>query len=191
VDALNLYCFSQAHWEIIARGFDTEKWFNDGQAAGTGGILMPRPIDMNVGNRYYRFTSSQSSRESQLGGGWWIEYKDFRTIEVYAWKNGLGLSDSARLFLALPYAWTRADRLVSAILEVPLRAYAGLGKVASTREEKWTPLQHIKVMQLYVPGLYRVGAKDQLFERAFPNPRVERVATRQTISLRSSAFKNR
>jgi hypothetical protein len=35
--ALNLDCFSQPHWEVIARGFDTEKWFEDGQAVGTGG----------------------------------------------------------------------------------------------------------------------------------------------------------
>ena len=142
---------------------------------------MPQPEDMRVGNKYYRFASSVGTRQSQVGGGWWIDYESFNTIETYSRRNAVRLPDAARLFLALPYEWSRLDRLVSAILEVPLRAYAGRGKVASTRSDKWTPVQHIQVKQLYVPGLYREGATPQLFERAFPHPRFEYLATRQKI----------
>jgi hypothetical protein len=73
------------------------------------------------------------------------------------------------------------DRLVSAILEVRLRAYAGRGKVASSNGERWTPMQHIQVTQLYIPGLYRKGANPQLFERAFPDPRFEYGDTTRNI----------
>ena len=69
--------------------------------------------------------------------------------------------DAARLFLALPYDWTRVDRLVTAVLEIPLRAYAGKGKpadasgdAAADRGTRWIPMTHTPVTQLYVPGLF-------------------------------------
>ena len=116
---------------MIARGKDVEKWFNDDQAVGTGGIVSPQPVHLSVGQRYYRFASSTSSEGAQVGGGWWIEYETFRTIETFARSNGYSLGDAARLFLALPHAWTRVDRLVSAFLKVPLKAYRGYGNVAT------------------------------------------------------------
>ena len=177
MDPLNLNCFSQAHWRVIAQGFDTEKWFADSQAVGTGGILMPEPENLRVGQKYFRFASSTSSREAQLGGGWWLDYENFATIRRFSNEQNVTLTDAARLFLALPYVWTRVDRLVSAILDVPLRAYAGRGKVARASGQKWIPVQHLKVKQLYIPGLYKHGAPAQLFERAFPHPRIDYVAT--------------
>jgi hypothetical protein len=176
MDPLNLICFSQPHWRVIAQGFETETWFEDGQAVGTGGIMMPKPEDLQIGQRHFRFASSTSSREAQLGGGWWVDYENFATIRRFASEQDVTLAYAARLFLALPYAWTRVDRLVSAILEVPLRAYAGPGKVASSGDETWTPVQHIKVKQLYVPGLYKKGAPQQLFEQAFPRPEIDYAA---------------
>jgi hypothetical protein len=69
MDQLNLACFSEPHWKVIAGGFDTETWFEGGQAVGTGAILMPRQEDLRVGQEYYRFASATSSRDAQLGGG--------------------------------------------------------------------------------------------------------------------------
>ena len=181
MDPLNLACFSEPHWKVIAEGFETETWFEDGQAVGAGGILTPQPENLRVGQRYCRFASVTSSRDAQLGGGWWIDYENFTTIRNFANKHGYELGYAARLFLALPYAWTRVDRLVSAILEVPLRAYAGQGKVASTAGEKWTPVQHLKVRQLYIPGLYKRGARPQLYETAFSNPQISYVATMKPV----------
>ena len=67
--AANEHYFSQPHWRVIAQGFQTENWFNDGQAVGTGGIGNPQPIHLPVGQYYYRFASSHSPRDVQLGGG--------------------------------------------------------------------------------------------------------------------------
>jgi hypothetical protein len=172
-DALNAVCFTQPHWMVIARGFDTERWFNDGQAVGSGGMFNPTRVHLPRGQRYYRFTSSLSPRDAQLGGGWWIDAETFHTIRSFAQRHEYGLADAARLFLALPYEWTRVDRLVSAILEAPLDAYAGKGKVAQAKgsEDQWVPIQHISVAQLYIPGLYARNARaPQLYERAFPDP---------------------
>jgi hypothetical protein len=186
-EPLNDVCFTQPHWLVIARGFDVESWFEEGQVVGTGGISMPKETDLAVGQRYYRFASSTSSRASQVGGGWWIEYEAFKTIEQFANRHRYSLSEAARLFLALPYIWTRVDRLVSAILEVPLRAYSGHGKPAqgSTASKRtdgtWIPMQHQPVRQLYIPGLYVAGSrpKTQLYEQAFPEPKFEFILGRR------------
>lgn len=181
MDPLNLDCFSEPHWKVIAQGFDTERWFGQGEASGTGGILMAQPENLTVEHRYYRFASSTKPRSEQLGGGWWVDFENFRKIDDYSKRNEMSLTDAARLFLALPYKWTRVDRLVSAFLKVPLRAYAGQGKTAKAGGGSWTPIQHDKVKQFYIPGLYRDGAETQLFEVAFPHPRIEYVASRRVI----------
>jgi hypothetical protein len=178
----NAHCFSEPHWLVIARGFDVERWFEDGQVVGTGGIANPQEVHLRIGQRHYRFANSTSSQDSQVGGGWWIEHESFKTIEKFAREHGYSLSEAARLFLALPYDWTRVDRLVSAILEAPLKAYAGLGKPAMgggaptrDRNTTWTPMQHQRVQQLYIPGLFVRGARprEQLYARAFPKPEFE------------------
>ncbi len=169
-EPLNAVCFKQEHWKVIARGFKVEDWFEDGQVVGTGGILMPQKESLRVGSRYFRFANSTSPLEAQLGGGWWIDFENFHTIETFAKEHHYDLGYAARLFLALPYSWTRVDRLLKAILEVPLDAYAGKGKVASDKGGNWTPIQHLPVSQLYIPGLFAKGVKpqDQLYRKAFP-----------------------
>lgn len=184
-EARNAHCFSEPHWRVIASGFSTESWFGDGQVVGTGGILNPMRTHLRVGQRYYRFASSTSGLRGQVGGGWWIEYAHFAVIKDFAAQHGYQLGDAARLFLALPYEWTRVDRLVSAILEVPLDAYVGHGKVAQStkrdprdRESKWVPVQHQPVAQLYVPGLVSLRTdssrgEHDLYKLAFPNPTLQ------------------
>ena len=181
MSAANLKCFAEPHWRVISQGFDTEKWFNDAQGVGSGGILNPMPEDLLVSHRYYRFASSTASRDSQIGGGWWIDFENFRKVEMFVRENSLDLTYAARLFLALPIEWTRVDRLVSALLRIPLKAYAGRGKVAAVKGDTWTPMQYVQVKQLYIPGLYRKGAASQLYQQAFPEPKIEYVATRMQI----------
>jgi hypothetical protein len=177
--SLNEHCFTEAHWRVIASGFQTEDWFNDGQAVGTGGILNPQPTHLRTGQYYYRFASSSSSREAQSGGGWWIDFENFRTIRSFAEKHGYSIREAARLMLALPYAWTRVDLLIRALLKEPLKAYIGEGKPALGEKKSgadkgtmWIPTQHIKIRQLYIPGLYTKGRRPhpQLFESVFSWP---------------------
>lgn len=162
---LNDHCFTQPHWRVLAQGFDTERWFHDGQASGTGGIKNPSRGTLKLHHRYYRLTSSMSTMMAQLGGGWWLSFDDFNTIRHYAERNGLEFPYAARLFLALPYEWSRLDRIVSAVLAQPVDAYAGEGKVARTTADQWTPLQHLRVTQLYIPGLVSHSGTNHLYEQ--------------------------
>lgn len=178
----NEHCFFEPHWRVIAQGFQTETWFNDGQAAGTGGIRNPQPIHLPTGNYYYRFTSSTSSREVQLGGGWWLDFENYRKIQAFAQQHSYSIRDAARLMLALPYAWTQVDLRVKAILAEPMKAYLGEGKPAqgakdgADRSTVWIPTQHIKVYQLYIPGLFVKGTRprEQLYEKVFSSVVIER-----------------
>jgi hypothetical protein len=175
---VNERCFDEPHWRVIATGFQTESWFADGQAVGTGGIFNPHPVHLPVGHYYYRFANSAASREAQLGGGWWLDFENFRTIRAFADQHGYTLRDAARLMLALPYSWTKVDRLIRALLKEPLKAYAGAGKPAqgaqagADRGTAWIPTSHLKIRQLYIPGLYVTGERPrvQIFESAFSQP---------------------
>jgi hypothetical protein len=174
-DPVNGHCFSEPHWRVIAQGFQTESWFNDGQAVGSGGILHPQPTHLRTGNFYYRFASSNSPREAQLGSGWWLDFENYKKIEAFARQHGYSVRDAARLMLALPYAWTRVDLKIKALLALPLKAYAGEGKPAhgakggAVNGTSWIPTQHVKVCQLYIPGLFVKGSRprEQLYERVF------------------------
>jgi len=178
--AANAREFEQPHWRVIAQGFDTEKWFTNGQAVGTGGILMPQPTRLQAGQYYFRFASSSSPRSGQFGGGWWIDFEALRLIEKFARDNAYRLKDAARLMLALPYDWTKVDLRIKALLTSPLRAYTGVGKPAqggagADRGTQWIPTQYQKVRQLYIPGLYVKGREHQLWETVFSQPEVEQL----------------
>ena len=172
----NAKIFEQPHWRVIAAGFDTERWFNDSQAAGTGGIANPQPTRLPAGHYHYRFASSASSRHAQLGSGWWLDFANFSLIRRFAGEHGYTLREAVRLMLALPYAWTRLDLQVRALLREPIRAYTGLGKPAQGADEgpnrgtRWIPTQHVAVRQLYVPGLYIQGQDKPLYESVFAQP---------------------
>ena len=174
--AANAEAFAQPHWRVIAAGFDTERWFHDNQAVGTGGIVNPQPTRLPAGQYYYRFASSRSPREAQLGGGWWLDFENLARIRRFAADNGYRLRDAARLMLALPYAWTQVDLLLRARLTQPLRAYTGFGKPAQApnggadRGTRWIPTQHVAVRQLYIPGLFVRGHSPQLYSQVFVQP---------------------
>jgi len=100
--AANEHCFSQPHWKVIAGGFDTEKWFGENIGVGTGGIVMPRVVNLRTGQNYYRFASSNKTVANQRGGGWWLDFENYKKIERFAQSNQYSMRDSARLMLALP-----------------------------------------------------------------------------------------
>lgn len=172
----NAEFFAQPHWRVLAAGFDTERWFNDGQAVGTGGIANPQPLRLPAGHYLYRFASSQAAVSTRLGGGWWLDYESFHRIEQFARSHAYSLREAARLMLALPYSWTRADLLVRALPQHDLQAYAGLGKPArgaDTGPDKgtaWIPTPALQVRQLYIPGLFVKGRTQQLHETVFARP---------------------
>jgi hypothetical protein len=179
----NAECFTQPHWRVIACGLQTEAWFNEGQGVGSGGIFNPRRGHLRVGEYYYRFASSTSSEAAQRGGGWWLDFENFRKIRSFAENNSYSLREAARLMLALPHAWTPVDLLIRAQLRVPLDAYAGEGKPAKGADTgrdagtRWVPTQHVKVMQLYIPGLFIRRFRDE-----------QRLPGQKSLQLYQSAF---
>jgi hypothetical protein len=166
--AANAEAFAQPHWRVIARGHDVERWFDDGQAMDTGGILLPQPTRLPAGQYYYRFASSTSSRSTRVSGGWWIDFEIFHRIERFAADHGHRLRDAARLLLALPCAWTRVDLVLRAMLLRPLRARTDVGKPAqgakggADRGTRCIPPPRDPVRQQYIPGLFVRRAGESL-----------------------------
>lgn len=85
--------------------------------------------------------------------------------------------------LSIPWEWSKVDKLVYAILEKPLDAYAGKGKPAESKDvgeagahpnDKGTtyiPPEHLEIKQLYIPGLVDPLTKStRIRSQAFPNP---------------------
>lgn len=178
--ALNGFAFTQPKWENAAKGYDQNAtaW-----PEYNGGIEMPKRVHLRLGLRYFRFASSKAPREqSQLGGGWWMEFETLNTISSFARQHSTP-RHAARYLLGLPWEWTKCDKLVSAILEKPLDAFRGKGKPAVSRSldepgahpndrgTSYIPPQHLEIMQLYIPDLTSVRAQ------AFPNPTIEDVWT--------------
>jgi hypothetical protein len=111
-----------------------------------------------------------------IAAGWWLDFENLARIRRFAVDNGYRLRDAARLMLALPYAWTRVDLLLRALLTHPLRAFTGPGKPAQApsggadRSSRWIPTQHVAVRQLYIPGLFVRGHSPQLHSQVFVQP---------------------
>ena len=81
-DALNDFAFTQPKWENAAKGYDQN---TTGWPEYNGGIEMPKRVHLRLGQRYFRFANSKAPREqSQLGGGWWIEFETLNTISSFA-----------------------------------------------------------------------------------------------------------
>jgi hypothetical protein len=111
-----------------------------------------------------------------IAAGWWLDFENLARIRRFAVDNGYRLRDAARLMLALPYAWTRVDLLLRALLTHPLRAFTGPGKPAQApsggadRSSRWIPTQHVAVRQLYIPGLFVRGHSPKLYSQVFVQP---------------------
>ena len=109
------------------------------------------------------------------------DFENYKKIQSFSQQNGYSIRDAARLMLALPYAWTRVDLRIRALLALPVKAYAGEGKPAQGAKDggdkgtAWIPTQHNKICQLYIPGLFVKGTRprEQLYEKVFSSPSTE------------------
>jgi len=174
-DPLNQKCFRQPHWLLEARGFDAEAWYDrrpdKQEGRQNGGIVDPQQTHLSPGHRYYRFAGATTAWIDQLSSPWWMSFDTFQIIRQYADRNDLGLPHAARLFLAIPEEWSRMDRVISAQLAEPLDAYAGRGKVATGTDGNWTPIQHMQVTQIFIPGLRVNRMPTQLASQAWQDVR--------------------
>src|SRR5690606_31154999 len=189
---LNEHCFRQPHWLLQARGLDTDAWYDrrPGKQQGlqNGGIASPQPDHLVPGDRYCRFADATTTLTNQLSSPWWISFNTFQIIRQFADRNGMNLSYAARLFLAVPEEWGRMDRVIAAVRVVPLDAYVGKGKGASSGkvanletavtsggkvpEGQWTPVQHEPVMQMFIPGLRANRMPTRLASEAWKDVRI-------------------
>lgn len=172
-NALNSQCFDGLYWQEYARGYQCHK----GQFHEyNGGILMPRRIHLRTHQMYFRFADSRKEREKQLTSSWWIEFETLVSIRNYCRRFSTP-REAVQYMLAVPWAWNEVDKLISGILEAPLDAYRGRGKLARTADQKnvYIPPLHIEIQQLCIPGLAlrAAGEKRTIREIAFPRLQVE------------------
>lgn len=134
-----------------------------------GGIVVGQPWDL-VNDTYYRFVDSKKYRQQggrSCFGDWWLSYEVMATIAEHTARNGGSLSDqqNAGYYLALMDEWGDRAWLAKARLREPLRAWKGLGNIATGQGGRHIPPQHRKdVFQLFIPGT------PELLERAFHKP---------------------
>ena len=126
----NAKIFEQPLWRVIAPGFDTERWLHDGQAVGTGGIANPQPTRLPAGHSTTASPAAprRAMRSAAAAGGW--TSKTSRSFAALPANTATRCARRHRLMLALPYAWTRVDLQVRALLRErvhrPGQASAGL-----------------------------------------------------------------
>lgn len=142
---------------------------SSGWVESNGGILNPLRVHLRPGQYLYRFASSITPHASRLRGCWWMEYEVVAKIARFVRDQHATPRDAARYFLALPWSWTKVDRLLRARLIEKTDAYRGEGKWAVGNHvrdagTRFIPPQHIRELyQLFIPGM---DAPD-VAERAF------------------------
>jgi hypothetical protein len=158
------------YWRLLARGADRnsivfrkhlERRFDfgvdkDGFAVRTGGIVSPTEYTMSAGRYYYRFVGTNAYSkygQSAVFGAWWIDHDTWLLLSRHARSGGDTLERAAQTYLALPDEWGDRGRIARGKLVQPLMAWTGIGNVAfSATGERFTPAQHNKAPQLFVPG---------------------------------------
>jgi hypothetical protein len=132
-DALNEAAFTKPHWLALAKGYawgELDAYFSSrgGPVERNGGIENPNRTRLFMGFYYYRFMDLQCGPDAQQGGGWWLDLDQLMKIMSACPTRGLNLSQMARMFLAVPWEWNRADGIVSAVFSRPVDAYEGRGR---------------------------------------------------------------
>ncbi|WP_419897426.1 hypothetical protein [Roseomonas sp. USHLN139] len=133
MQALNEEAFHQPHWLLRAKGFNTEDWYGRPQhgtaVERNGGIEEPNRTRLYQGRTvYYRFADANGSDDAKMGGGWWIEYDQLHKIMEGCAATGMNLSQMARHYLAVPWEWSHADVVITAVFQAPIDAYEGRGR---------------------------------------------------------------
>ena len=170
---LNAHLFRgeiRGYWRLLARGANkanivfhkhTERRFDfcvdkDGFAVRTGGIVSPTERTLSAGRYFYRFVGTNAySRygQSAVFGAWWIDQDTWTLLANHATSGRDSLERAAQMFLALPDEWGDRGRIARGKLVQPLVAWTGIGNVASSMSgDRFTPAQHNKAPQLFVPG---------------------------------------
>jgi hypothetical protein len=148
--------YFDAHAMQRARGAVTP---NAGWIETNGGILNPLRVHVRPGQYLYRFASSSTPHAFRMRGCWWIEYAVMTKIARFVREQHGTPRDVARYFLALPWSWTKVDRVVRAQLVAKVDAYRGEGKPAAggharDAATRFIPPQHIhELYQLFIPGM--------------------------------------
>jgi hypothetical protein len=174
--SLNEQCFQGAErerWLLVARGMAPAYQRPNGRpgfvpardlhgmALRSGGMAMPVEFKPPLGQYYYRFldTVFHTTGVARFGGAayfghWWVAAETLAAIRRHARLTGDDLSEAAKYYLALPYAWGDHRRLVRALLVRPLRAWRGRGLPAHDARSGtcFIPPQHVEVAQLFIPG---------------------------------------
>lgn len=156
--AANESAFAQPHWRVAAGGFKVAAWYEQDVGECDGGIHNPQPETLRATLALYRFGSSQRAADANVGGAWWFDTDALAQLKRFADQGGYRLQEAARLMLAIPESWSRIDQIITAFPSAPLRAWSGYGKVAqggagADRCTRYVPTQHVKVRQMYIPGL--------------------------------------
>jgi hypothetical protein len=140
----------------------------DGYAVQNGGLYNPQPEHLQVGQYYYRFFGSVSRNrfgvDSCLTGGWWFGHETYLEIRNFAQRLGWPLGRAGAHLLIVPKEWQDCAWLGQAILELPMKAFAGKGKPAThnispdsaLRRETAASISigapHLQIKQYFVPG---------------------------------------
>ncbi len=129
--------------------------------ARTGGMIDPKPHVLKRGDTIFRFGSARGAREVAKGG-WWIDKREFQQLVNFAISHDIYLGLAMRVLCLVPPEWSKADVLVRARVEQPLRAWRGLGNSVVTpmkggkgtvRLPHQNEISARRLHQLYVPGL--------------------------------------
>lgn len=172
-EAVNAFLFRgeiRAYWRLLARGADGRhvverrhgaRTFDfgldgKGMARRNGGIVSPSDRVVGSGRYLYRFVGTAAyaaKARAAVLGHWWIDEDTWRLLRDASRSHKLSLEATAQLYLALPDEWGDRGRVARGKLFAPLMAWTGNGQVAAASSgEPFTPAQHNKAVQLFVPG---------------------------------------
>jgi hypothetical protein len=136
-----------------------------------GGITLPKRVHLPQQVYYYRFASSDMPHAHRLGGPWWVEFDVLKKVAIFARETGATPRDAVRYFLAVPWRYSKVDRLIRARLVTRLDAYRGEGRAVNTQTEPagahprdhdtvYIPPKHVhEIYQLYVPGMRELSGR--------------------------------
>ena len=117
-----------------------------------GGIIMPQPEDLKIGQRYFRIVDSAAPHHIRISGAWWLEFNTIKSIAEFA-RDASSPREAVQYFCAVYLGNSRCDKLVHGILDMPLKAYTGKGREFHAEGKRFIPPQHLEVKQLCIPGM--------------------------------------
>lgn len=167
---------AKAVWRGVARGHGfpvgktgEAKMDVDGLIVRNGGIFNPAETLLPDRALYHRFISTAAATSEDpnaWAGGWWVTDATMSYMLGIA-SSGTSLSTVARNYLAVPEEWSDCARVVTARLDVKLRAWVGKGNSAHGKHSPdingglmsdrprgflYAAPPHLAPIQLLIPG---------------------------------------